>query len=151
MSRPPRADEAGGIYHALNRGNGREAILHKPDSIGSLFAHGRGRFLTAAAMLLLIAAGCDGMAVFKGTVSDKNHAPVAGAVMSVKFHNPKKTLFPDERTTAFDGSFSIMMQHGPGLAEVDLTVKKDGFKDYEMVIDCRKDKKREYAIQLDSK
>ena len=29
MPRTPRADEAGGIYHALNRGNGRAKIFHK--------------------------------------------------------------------------------------------------------------------------
>lgn len=29
MSRPPRADEAGGLYHALNRGNCRAQIFHK--------------------------------------------------------------------------------------------------------------------------
>ena len=29
MPRPPRADEAGGLYHVLNRGNGREEIFHK--------------------------------------------------------------------------------------------------------------------------
>lgn len=29
MSRPPRADEAGGVYHALNRGNARGTIFHK--------------------------------------------------------------------------------------------------------------------------
>jgi putative transposase len=29
MSRPPRADEAGGVYHALNRGNARSTIFHK--------------------------------------------------------------------------------------------------------------------------
>ena len=28
MPRPPRADEAGGIYHALNRGNGRQTVFH---------------------------------------------------------------------------------------------------------------------------
>ncbi len=28
MPRPPRADEAGGIYHALNRGNARQTIFH---------------------------------------------------------------------------------------------------------------------------
>ena len=31
MPRPPRADESGGLYHALNRGNGREEIFHKPE------------------------------------------------------------------------------------------------------------------------
>ena len=31
MPRPPRADEAGGLYHALNRGNLRATIFHKPD------------------------------------------------------------------------------------------------------------------------
>ena len=32
MGRPPRADEAGGIYHALNRGNARHDIfLKEPD------------------------------------------------------------------------------------------------------------------------
>ena len=31
MPRPPRADEAGGLYHALNRGNGREVIFPKPE------------------------------------------------------------------------------------------------------------------------
>ncbi len=30
MPRPKRADEAGGIYHALNRGNAREKIFRKP-------------------------------------------------------------------------------------------------------------------------
>jgi putative transposase len=29
MPRPLRADEAGGIYHALNRGNARQEIFHK--------------------------------------------------------------------------------------------------------------------------
>ena len=29
MPRPPRADEAGGLYHALNRGNLRVTIFHK--------------------------------------------------------------------------------------------------------------------------
>jgi putative transposase len=31
MPRPPRADEAGGLYHVLNRGNLRAAIFHKDD------------------------------------------------------------------------------------------------------------------------
>ena len=31
MSRPPRADEANGLYHALNRGNSRATIFHKED------------------------------------------------------------------------------------------------------------------------
>src|SRR5690349_18674872 len=29
MPRPPRADEAGGLYHALNRGNARATIFRK--------------------------------------------------------------------------------------------------------------------------
>ena len=29
MPRPPRADVAGDIYHALNRGNGRQRVFHK--------------------------------------------------------------------------------------------------------------------------
>ena len=31
MSRPPRADEANGLYHALNRGNSRATIFHQED------------------------------------------------------------------------------------------------------------------------
>jgi putative transposase len=31
MPRPPRADEAGGLYHALNRGNARAAIFRKDE------------------------------------------------------------------------------------------------------------------------
>jgi putative transposase len=31
MPRPLRADEAGGLYHALNRGNGRSEIFHNPE------------------------------------------------------------------------------------------------------------------------
>ena len=31
MPRPPRADEAGAIYHALNRGNARQTIFHKAE------------------------------------------------------------------------------------------------------------------------
>ncbi len=31
MPRPPRADEAGAIYHALNRGNARQAIFRKDE------------------------------------------------------------------------------------------------------------------------
>ena len=30
MGRAPRADVAGGIYHALNRGNARQDIFFKP-------------------------------------------------------------------------------------------------------------------------
>ena len=35
MPRAPRADEAGGLYHALNRGNGRAAIFRKDDDYGA--------------------------------------------------------------------------------------------------------------------
>jgi putative transposase len=31
VPRPNRADEAGSIYHALNRGNARQTIFHKPE------------------------------------------------------------------------------------------------------------------------
>ena len=31
MARSPRADEAGGLYHALNRGNSRAGVFHKPE------------------------------------------------------------------------------------------------------------------------
>ena len=31
MGRPKRADEAGGIYHMLNRANARATIFHKPE------------------------------------------------------------------------------------------------------------------------
>ena len=31
IPRPPCADEAGGLYNALNRGNGREEIFHTPE------------------------------------------------------------------------------------------------------------------------
>jgi len=31
MPRAPRADEAGGLYHALNRGNLRAEIFHKEE------------------------------------------------------------------------------------------------------------------------
>ena len=31
MPRPRRADDAGGLYHALNRGNLRATIFHKED------------------------------------------------------------------------------------------------------------------------
>ncbi len=35
MGRPRRADEAGGIYHALNRGNARAEIFRKPENYNS--------------------------------------------------------------------------------------------------------------------
>jgi len=35
MVRPRRADEAGGIYHAFNRGNARAFIFHQPEDFGS--------------------------------------------------------------------------------------------------------------------
>ena len=47
MPRPPRADEAGGLYHALNRGNGRAPIFHKdPDyeAFERILAEGRARY-----------------------------------------------------------------------------------------------------------
>ena len=31
MPRPPRSDQAGGLYHALNRGNARNEIFHKDE------------------------------------------------------------------------------------------------------------------------
>ena len=31
MGRQPRADEANGIYHMLNRGNRREPVFHKTE------------------------------------------------------------------------------------------------------------------------
>jgi putative transposase len=35
MPRPARADEAGAIYHALNRGNARQTILHKEEDFAA--------------------------------------------------------------------------------------------------------------------
>ena len=35
MPRPPRADEAGGIYHALNRGNLRADIFKKDEDFAA--------------------------------------------------------------------------------------------------------------------
>ena len=36
MGRPKRAVEVGGIYHALNRGNARASIFHKPEDYEAL-------------------------------------------------------------------------------------------------------------------
>jgi putative transposase len=36
MERPKRADEAGGIYHALNRDNALSTIFHKPEDYEAL-------------------------------------------------------------------------------------------------------------------
>ncbi len=47
MGRPKRADEAGGIYHALNRGNARATIFHKPedyDAFERILAEGLQRY-----------------------------------------------------------------------------------------------------------
>jgi len=47
MGRPRRADEAGGIYHALNRGNARAPIFHKPedfDAFEEILAEGLERY-----------------------------------------------------------------------------------------------------------
>ena len=35
MPRPPRADEAGAIYHVLNRGNARQTIFHKDEDFAA--------------------------------------------------------------------------------------------------------------------
>ena len=43
MGRPKRADEAGGIYHALHRGNAKADIFHKSedfDAIERILAEG---------------------------------------------------------------------------------------------------------------
>ena len=47
MPRPPRADETGGIYHALNRGNSRADIFHKEadfDAFERIMAEGLDRY-----------------------------------------------------------------------------------------------------------
>ncbi|TWT34315.1 transposase [Blastopirellula retiformator] len=47
MGRPKRADEAGGIYHALNRGNSRAAIFDTPDDFEAfqrILAEGLSRY-----------------------------------------------------------------------------------------------------------
>jgi len=47
MPRPKRADEAGGLYHALNRGNARSQIFHKPedyDAFERILAEGLERY-----------------------------------------------------------------------------------------------------------
>jgi putative transposase len=47
IGRPKRADEAAGVYHALNRGNARSAILHKPEdyeAFEQILAEGLTRF-----------------------------------------------------------------------------------------------------------
>jgi putative transposase len=47
MPRPPRADEAGGLYHALNRGNARATIFHKDadfDAFERILAEGLQRY-----------------------------------------------------------------------------------------------------------
>ncbi len=48
MPRPKRADKAGGLYHALNRGNARSQIFHKPedyDAFERILAEGLERYL----------------------------------------------------------------------------------------------------------
>ena len=47
MPRPQRADEAGGLYHALNRGNARAVIFHKEgdyEAFERAFAEGLDRY-----------------------------------------------------------------------------------------------------------
>ena len=47
MPRRPRADEAGGLYHALNRGNARQAIFRKDADYAAfeqILAEGRERY-----------------------------------------------------------------------------------------------------------
>lgn len=47
MPRPPRADEAGAIYHALNRGNSRAPIFHKDadfEAFEQILSEGLARF-----------------------------------------------------------------------------------------------------------
>lgn len=47
MPRPPRADEAGALYHALNRGNARGTIFHKDEDYEAferILAEGLGRY-----------------------------------------------------------------------------------------------------------
>ncbi|QEG41606.1 transposase [Roseimaritima ulvae] len=47
MPRPKRADEANGIYHALNRGNARRTIFEKPedyDAVERILAEGLQRY-----------------------------------------------------------------------------------------------------------
>lgn len=47
MPRPKRADEAGAIYHALNRGNARNTIFHKDgefEAFERILAEGLERF-----------------------------------------------------------------------------------------------------------
>ena len=46
MPRTARAIRAGGYYHVLNRGNGRQAIFHKPgdyDAFARVLAEGLAR------------------------------------------------------------------------------------------------------------
>ncbi len=35
MLRAPQVDEAGALYHVLNRGNGRATIFHKPEDFSA--------------------------------------------------------------------------------------------------------------------
>jgi putative transposase len=47
MPRPKRADEANGIYHALNRGNAKSVIFNKPedfDAFERIVAQGLERY-----------------------------------------------------------------------------------------------------------
>jgi len=47
MARRPRADEAGGLYHTLNRGNARSAVFHKDedyDAFERIMAEGLERY-----------------------------------------------------------------------------------------------------------
>ena len=47
MPRPRRADEPGGLYHALNRGNARATIFHKPadyEAFEAVLAEGLRRY-----------------------------------------------------------------------------------------------------------
>jgi len=47
MPRPKRADEAGAIYHALNRGNARNTIFHKEadyEAFERILAEGLSRY-----------------------------------------------------------------------------------------------------------
>jgi len=55
MPRPKRADEGGGLYHALNRGNARAQILYKPEDYDAFerIVAGKKRFQERMALPLV--------------------------------------------------------------------------------------------------
>ena len=85
-------------------------------------------------LLSLSLVACDARTAARGTVFDDSGKPLAGVSVRLMMVASGRTA---DMTTSADGSFSVILIHGPFAGQFDLVVSKAGYGDYRQEIPAK--------------